>query len=148
MGKIKKIKNPGVDLWLDLSGALFREMLPKGAGYEMCGKGMSSDEFGALVDREMQRVDHALVAMAEAVDEKAVSAIMAQLDRDTIIALFSRWAHYHGAWKKLLYDPHPHLWIPTDEKDLWRAILLAMTGEDIHSTEAAWFLWPELSGER
>lgn len=148
MGKIKKIKNPNVDLWLDLSKALFRDLLPKGSGYEMCGKGMDPEKFTALVDRETDRVDHALVAMAEASGEQEVAAIVAQLERDTIIALFSRWANYQGAWKKLLYDPHPRLWIPPNRKDIWRAIFLAMTDEDLHSSSALWRLWPELSGER
>lgn len=142
------MKNEDVDLWLAISGALFRDLLPKGSGYEMCGQGMDPDEFAALVDRETDRVDHALVAMAEARDERELKELVAQLSNDTLIALFSRWAHYTAAWKEMLYDSAPRLLIPPRGKDIWRAILLAMTGEEVHSTDAAKRLWPELFGER
>lgn len=143
MSKKDLTKNSDVDLWLGLSHALFKQLLPKGSGYEMCGKGMDPDEFAALVDSEMDRVDHALVAMAEARDENEIEIIIGQLARDTLIGLFSRWVHYQGEWKKLLYDPNPPLWIPPLGKDIWRAILLTMTSEELR-TSAVKRLWPEL----
>lgn len=141
--QIAMMKNPDVEIWVDLSKAFFRELLPKGAGFEMCGKGMDPNDFAALVDRESPRVDHALVAMALAADEIELKHLVSQLSRDTLICLFSRWAHYIREWEARLYDPDPHLWLPPNGRDIWRAILLAMTGENLHSTEAAHLLWPE-----
>lgn len=134
--------HPRMGAWLRISQALLRRLLPPGAGMAAFGYGMTAPAFAALVDREAPRVDHALVAMAEASGDEAVEAIPQQLAEDTLIALFSRWAHYHQRWQQLQADPAPPLWFPPQEADTWRAVLLAMTSEGLHSTAAARRLWP------
>lgn len=135
------MENKQVKDWLEISGLMLRGLLPPGAGDEPFGHDLPPETFAVLVDRESARVDHALVALATAPDETAVRALFAQLHPDTVMALFSRWAHYTKAWQGLLHQPHPPLWFPP--RDTWRAVFLAMTGETVHSTAAARSLWPE-----
>ena len=135
--------NQQIQDWLEISGALLQTLLPKGPGVEVFGVGMSADGFAALVERESARVDHALIALATAVDEAQVRALFGQLSGDTVIALFSRWAHYTQAWQSLLNQRDPRHWLPPNRNDWWRAVFLAMTGENWYSTEAARSLWPQ-----
>ena len=139
--------NPNVEKWLAIAEPLLHSLLPRGAGLEVFGHGMAPADFAALVDREAQRVDHALVAMATASGEAEVNAIAGQLSGDTLIALFSRWAHYLGQWRSMLHDPDPQLWVPPKMDQVWRAVFLSMTGEGIHSTAAARAIWPDVFGE-
>jgi hypothetical protein len=134
-------KNPHVEAWLGTAHALLHDLKPKDAGIEIFGHGMPKESFAALVDRETDRVNDALIAMSLAKDESEVHLIFEALSADTVIALFSRWAHYYGVWKKLEYDPHPHLWIPPF--DLWRAIFLAMTNGVPAASDAAILIWGE-----
>jgi hypothetical protein len=135
------MKNEDVAHWLEISASLMAVLKPAGSGVELFGHGMPAEAFAGLVDREAERVGHALVALATGAGETECRAILAQLEADTLIALFSRWAHYTQAWRAMLEDPHPHLWMPP--RDTWRAVFLAMTGENLHSTAAARSLWPE-----
>lgn len=142
-----KFTNPNVERWLAIAEPLLRSLLPKGAGLEVFGHGMPPADFAALVDRESLRVDHALEALATASGEAEVQAIAAQLSADTLTVLFSRWAHYLGMWRSMLHDPEPQLWVPPKMDQIWRAVFLSMTGENIHSTAAARALWPEVFGD-
>lgn len=135
-------RNKQVIAWLEISTQLLRELMPAGAGMEIFGHGMAPADFSALAERESARVDEALVNMATAQDKMAVRAIFAALSKSTIIALFSRWAHYMTAWKEMQNQVEPQLWIPP--RDTWRAVFLAMTVENTRSTDAARFLWPEV----
>lgn len=135
------MNNSNVADWLKTSSLLFNSVRPADAGVELFGIGMQPADFANLVDRETQRVDHALTAMATAAGEAEVVAILAQLERDTVIALFSRWARYTQAWQAMLHQSDPQLWMPP--RDVWRAVFLAMTGENVYSTAAARSLWPE-----
>lgn len=134
-------KNNGVEIWLSISNGLFHDLKPEKAGDEIFGRGMQPDKFAALVDRETERVNTALVAMSLADGKTGVHGIFDALSRDTIIALFSRWAHYHEAWLKMLNDPDPHLWIPPN--DIWRAIFLAMTDDVPAASDAIQSIWKE-----
>ena len=123
--------------WLEISGMLLRELKPRDAGMEIFGHGLKPAAFAALVDSETVRVDRALVAMATAAGPEEVKALFAELKPDTVICLFSRWAQYQQSWKT-----SPEFWRPASRNDWWRAILLSMTGENVHSTAAARSLWP------
>ena len=136
-------KNPDMDIWLDISGALFRSLLPKGSGYEMCGKGMDPEVFASLVDRETAHVKKALLEMAEAENEQAVLNVVAGLKRDTLICLFSRWAHCMAEWKKYLDDKTVRVYMPPDGKDLWRAVFLVLADDPDNEIEISLRLWPE-----
>ncbi len=135
--------NYNVEAWLAISRSLVRGLLPKDSGPEFLKHGLNAEDFAALVDRETTRVDEALVAMALAKGEAEVKAIAAELSRDTLIVLASRWTVYYKTWEKHLRNPDPPLWMPPGRKDLWRAIFLAMTQEDVHSTAALSSLWTE-----
>lgn len=135
------MENREVAEWIGIAKALFFNLKPR-AGLEAFGHGMTPEAFSTLVAREDERVDHALTAMAAAAGEHEVRALFAQLHPDTVIALCARWAHYLGAWKEMLDQPHPRLWMPRDRNDWWRAVLLSMTIEGIHSTAQARALWP------
>jgi hypothetical protein len=105
---------------------------------------MDPANFAALVDRESRRVDEALVSMSLANGRDNVHRIFDLLSRDTLIVLFSRWAHHHAAWMQgTLVRP----WIPPEEKDIWRTILLAMTADPDAVSNACTQLWPECSAE-
>ncbi len=136
-----------MDRWLGISSALLGDLMPAGTGPEIFGNDLPPAEFRRLVDEESAAVDEALVAMATAADEHAVRAIARSLDRRTVIAWFSRWAHYHDRWESLLQNPQAmemH-WIPP--RDTWRAVLLAMTQENDRSTAACTALWGDAFGE-
>ena len=128
--------------WLVISTGMLRDLLPRGAGIEAFGHGVPPEQFAATVVREGARVDHALIAMATAADDVEVRMLFRQLSPDTVMVLFSRWAHYMEAWKKRFSQPNPQHWVPP--RDCWRAVFLAMTGENWYSTEAARQLWPEV----
>jgi hypothetical protein len=134
-------KNKNVEEWLSVSHGLFHDLKPPDAGPEITGRGMPQPDFAALVDRETARVNEALVAMSLAKDETGVHNIFNALSRDTVIALFSRWVHYYGEWKKMINDPHPQLWVPP--KDIWRAIFLAMTDDVPAASDAVQLIWGE-----
>jgi len=134
-------KNNNVEIWLSISSGLFNDLKPKEAGSEIVGCGMPAEEFAALVDREKEPVNEALIAMSLAKDKLEVRSIFKALSRDTVIVLCSRWTHYYGEWMKMLNDPHPHLWVPP--KDIWRAIFLAMTDDVPAASTAAKLIWGE-----
>lgn len=136
------MENRDVADWLEISKALFLNLRPAGSGMELFGHDLAPAEFAALVDRETDRVDHALTAMATASGEVEVRAIFGQLSPDTLIALCSRWARYLELWKGSLRDPDQPWWFPANKNDWWRAVLLSMTSEGLHSTDAARSLWP------
>jgi len=135
-------KNNNVEIWLSISQSLFIDLNPdKDTGLKNIGRGMQPDKFAALVDRETERVNEALIAMSLAKDKDDVHKIFNTLGKDTVIALCSRWVHYYGEWKKLIHDPHPHLWVPP--KDIWRAIFLAMTDDVPAASDAVRLIWGE-----
>ena len=136
-------QNPEMADWLEISGLMLRDLMPKGAGMEAFGHGMPPAEYAAMVEREAVRVDHALTALATAAGGAEVKVLFSQLGRDTVMVLFSRWAHYTEKWQKLLSQPNPQHWFPHKRQDWWRAVFLSMTGENCYSTAAARSLWPE-----
>ncbi len=131
-------KKVDMEKWLGNAHALMYDLKPKDAGIEIFGHGMAKEDFAALVDRETGRVNDALIAMSLAKDKSEVHRVFDALSSDTVIVLFSRWAHYYKEWKT---DPHPHLWIPPF--DLWRAIFLAMTDDVPAATDAVKLIWGE-----
>lgn len=135
-------QNPDVADWLEISGLMLRDLMPKGSGIEAFGHGLPPAEYAAMVEREGDRVDHALTALATAAGEAEVKILFGQLSGDTVMVLFSRWAHYTEAWQKLLSQPSPQHWFPRKRGDWWRAVFLSMTGENWYSTDAARSLWP------
>ncbi len=138
-------KNPDVTLWLSLAQALFHDLKPKDAGFEICGAGMKKSEHAFLAHRETKRVNEALISMSLAKDEEEVHKMFNNLSKDTVMALFSRWVHYFAAWKEMEYVAQPHLWVPP--RDIWRAILLAMTDDVPAASEACKQIWPEFFQE-
>lgn len=138
---MNKTENEEVANWLEISGAMIHGLMPAGAGPEVFGHGMAPDAFGAMMDSESERVDHALVALATSSGESEIKSLFSQLAHPTRIALFARWAHYTEAWKVFKHQQNPPMWIPS--RDVWRAVFLSMTTEGLHSTDAARFLWPE-----
>jgi hypothetical protein len=130
-----------------MSKALFHELKPKDAGFEITGYGMKKSEFAFLASRETKRVDQALIAMSVAEGEAEVLAIFKKLHKDTVTALFSRWVHYTSEWKKMVHEEQPHLWLPPEGRDVWRAIFLAMTSDSEAATKTCKQIWPEVFGE-
>ena len=128
--------------WLEVSKALLQSLLPQDAGLEVFGVGMAPVDFAALVEREAPRVDHALTALATAAGEAEARAVFRQLEAETVIALFSRWAHYTKAWQSQFSQADPQHWLPPHRNDWWRAVFLSMTGENWYSTDAVRTLWP------
>jgi len=135
-------QNPEMADWMEISGLMLRDLMPKGAGIEAFGHDLPPAEYAAMVEREADRVDHALTALATAAGEAEVKIIFSQLGRDTVMVLFSRWAHYTEKWQKLLSQQNPQHWFPPERRDWWRAVFLSMTGENWHSTAACRSLWP------
>lgn len=128
---------PDMGDWLEISGVMLRQLLP-GDPQLYFGQALSAADFAALVERESVKVDHALVALGTASGLPEVEAIMQQLDRDTLIALFSRWAQYTQAWRT---SQQPH-WMPARSDEVWRAVFLSMAA-GAHAQAAAHKLWPE-----
>jgi len=116
-----------IETWLTFSHALFADLMPQGLRHEFSG--MTPSAHAAMFDRQTAKVDAALVASALAAGEPEVRQVFDALERETVIALCSRWCHYHKAWKKLPSNPESHLWIPPAQKDLWRAVFHAMIGD-------------------
>lgn len=133
-----------MELWLDISRALFNSLMPKDLKAEMAE--LLPSEHIAIVDRQVAKVNQALVSMALADSEDVVQKIFAGLVRETIIALCSRWALYHKEWQTLS-SAKGTLWVPPDQKDLWRTIFLAMTDDTEAASAARKRLWPEQFGE-
>lgn len=134
------MKNSDIETWLMISHALFRSLMPEDLWHEI------SDMQSADIDRQAGRVNAALISMSLAAGEPEVRQIFSSIDRETVIALCSRWIHYHKVWQSLLSETEPYLWIPPDQRDLWRAILLAMTDDTAAASAACIRLWPELRG--
>lgn len=124
--------------WLELSSIMLKQLLPSGEPAQYFGQSLTTAAFAALVRRESAKVDHALVAMATATGQLEVESIIRQLDKDTLIALFSRWAQYSQAWRR---DLQPH-WLPTKSGDVWRAVFLSMAS-GVAAEAATHQLWPE-----
>ena len=136
-----------MSVWVGLSKVLFHGLKPAGAGFEIAGHGMEKSEFAFLVHRETLRVNEALLSMALAKDGPDIQLIFDALSEDTVTVLLSRWAHYHGRWKEMLNNPDPSFWVPPDQRDMWRAIFLAMAGQSPAVTAAQKEIWPEYFGE-
>jgi len=137
-------KNQNIETWLTFSHALFSDLMSGDLRHAF--DGMTADEHAAMVDRRSANVNDALVAMALAAGEADVRQIFNALERDTVIVLCSRWAHYQKRWKELLPDPKAHLWSPPGQKDLWRAVFLAMIGDTDVASTVRERLWPEFFG--
>ena len=99
-------KNKDVEAWLKIAHALFHDLKPKDAGFELVGQDMKKSEFAFLAHREAKRVNEALIKMSLAKDEHEVRQIFNDLSKDTVTALLSRWAHYFAAWKKMENEAH------------------------------------------
>lgn len=137
------IENEKVVFWLSMAKVLFHDLKPEGAGFEICGCGMTKSEFAFLMSREEKRVDQALVAMSMAPGKNEVHEIFDTLHKDTVTALFARWAHYTSEWKKMVHSERLQLWIPPEEQDIWRAVFLAMTSDREVASSACKQIWPE-----
>ena len=122
-----------IELWLDMSHALFNSLMPKDLKAEMAE--LLPSEHIAIIDRQAAKVNQVLVSMALAEGEAEVNKIFAGLARETVIALCSRWARYHKEWQTPS-SAKGTLWVPPDQKDLWRSIFLAMT-DDTWAASAA-----------
>lgn len=133
-----------IGIWLDISQALFSSLMPKDLRVDISG--MLPSEHIAIVDRQAVKVNQTLISMALAEGEAEVNKIFAGLARETVIALCSRWIHYHKEWQTLS-SAKGALWVPPDQKDLWRAIFLAMTDDTVAASAALKRLWPEQFGE-
>ena len=133
---------PDMDSWLEVSSTLLLMARQPGSGAEAFGHGMPADAFAALVEREEAAVDRALVAMALAEGREGVDAIRAALSNDALIALCSRWAHYHYRWQQM-HQWGERQWMPNDRNQVWRAVFLSMTSERGLAAAAAHQLWPE-----
>jgi len=129
---------PDMSDWLEISDLMLWQLLPEGDSLTYFGQTLGLEDFGRLVWRETIKVDHALVALGTASGLPEVEAIMRQLERDTLIALFSRWAQYTQAWRS---GQQPH-WIPARSGEVWRAVILSMAA-GAHAQAAAHKLWPE-----
>lgn len=129
---------PDMSDWLEISGLLLRQLLPAGDAMQWFGHGIPAEALAMLIDRAAMKVDHALVAMALASGEQEVKAIVGQLDREVLIGLFSRWAHYTERWR-VQQEPH---WVPPKSSDIWRAVFLSMAAGS-HAQAAAKQLWPQ-----
>lgn len=133
-------KKQDIKIWLDISHGLFSGLMPKDLEKELCAP---PSVHAAMIDRQEAAVNDALVSMALASGETEVKQLFSKLQRETVIALCSRWLHYHSEW---MNDPAPRLWIPPDGKGLWRAIFLAMTDDMEAASNACIRLWPEVFG--
>jgi hypothetical protein len=132
-----------VTLWIDVSTALMQRLVGSSPNPSCFGIDMDPAAFAKLVYAQSSLVDHALTAMAVAQDEHEVASVFGQLAEETKICLLSRWLHYTHAWSKLLDAENPRLWVPPNKNEIWRAVFLAMTGEDLYSSAAAASIWPE-----
>lgn len=127
-----------MDAWCEISRALLNDLVPKDGATWVFGHTLSDADFAALVDRESMRVDSLLIALGLAPGETEVRSLVQQLPRETLIALFSRWAHYHTAWQGAIPGEN---WVPPNQ--LWRAVFLAMSGDRQRAVDAALGIWPE-----
>ena len=134
---------PGIELWLSTSQALFSGLVPKDTGERLFALDVAAH--AALVDREAEAVNKALLDMALSEGESDVKAIVAGLSEGTAITLCSRWLHFHKAWMMLSQEPSAPLWEPPGKRDLWRAIFLQMLDDKAAAAAALKFLWPEVS---
>lgn len=122
-----------IETLLTFSHALFADLMPQDLRHQFSG--MTPSAHAAMIDRQAAKIDAALVTFALAAGETEVRQVFNALERETVIALCSRWCHCHEGWKKLPSDPKSHLWYPPDQKDLWRAIFLGMIGNaDVAAT--------------
>lgn len=129
---------PDMSDWLAISGVMLKQLMPAGDALEYFGQRLSPEAFSTLVSKESMKVDHALVALGTSSGQQESELIIRQLDKETLIALFSRWAQYNQVW---LSNQQPH-WIPARAGDVWRAVLLSMAA-GAHAKAAAHKLWPE-----
>jgi hypothetical protein len=111
-------------LWVDLSAALFRQVIPFNVRDDFSG--MTQAEHAFLAHKESRRVDEALVAMALSAGEQEVNSIVSTLQKDTVLALASRWAIFLDLAKAKASDPSFQLWFSPGDRDTWRVILLSL----------------------
>lgn len=132
---------PNIEDWLEISGLMFRQLMPNGDSAMYLGQTLSAEDRNSMVIRESVKVDHALVALATASGQEEVESLLQQLEQDTLIVLFSRWAQYKELWWK---NQQPD-WIPARSDEVWRAVFLSMAAGD-HAQTAAQTLWPQAFG--
>jgi hypothetical protein len=132
-----------IDIWFDISGALFRDLMPRNLVEHALGGGMTRFEHAFLAHREECRVDEALITLAMAADERCVKAVFSRLTEDTIIALASRWLHYTRTWKDKERTGDLSQYLIPGHWDDWRAVFLSMIQDKAAATSACRFLWPE-----
>lgn len=111
-------------LWIELSAALFRQVIPFDVRSDFAGTTRAEHAF--LAHKESVRVDAALAAMALSAGEIEVNSIVVTLEKDTVLALASRWAISLDLARAKASDPSFRLWFPPGDRDMWRAILLSL----------------------
>jgi hypothetical protein len=126
-------------LWIELSAALFRQVIPFDARGDFAG--MTKAEHAFLSHKETRRVDEALVAMALSAGEFEVNSVISALEKDTVLALASRWAIFLDLAKARASDPSFQLWFPPGDRDTWRVILLSLLQDPPAAEEHLRSLW-------
>lgn len=138
-----------LDLWLDMSHALFLALVPQETKVTVLAV-HSRPEHAFLIHKEEVRVDRALVSMALSSGEKECLAVISALDNETVIALACRWGSYTRQWKEMASQPDKYPWHPPKQKDLWRAVLLSIVidqaAQRATATRLGWAEFPSLSG--
>ncbi len=134
---------PSLQDWIDESMTLLQFMWPADAGMALFGEGLTDAERARIADSERAVVDAALCAMAVApTPAVARERICECLSADALIALFSRWAHYHALWQQALADPSlGEQWVPPNQ--VWRGVLLAMCDDRQRAIDLALQIWAE-----
>lgn len=139
-------ETPEMKIWFRYADWLFRELFPQGAGEELCGIGMDAESLFALDDRESERVEETLFAMAESGGVGELKEIVSKLGRDTLIGLFSRWLRCYQIWEGKRFDPDHGIFVPPNRVPA--AIFLAMTQDPERALSVRKRLWPEVFSDR
>jgi hypothetical protein len=137
------VGNTDATFWLELSGGLFRSLMPRELIKPALSGGLTPAEHAFLAHREEKSVDEALIAMAGAKDEAGVKAVFLGLSDDTVIAMASRWVRYSTVWKEKANSGELDLLLPPGHLDDWRAVFLSLVQDFEARTSAARRLWPE-----
>lgn len=136
-----------VSIWFEISGALFRDLMPRDVIEPVLLGTLTAAEHAFLAHREEKRVDEALLAMAAAPDEAAVKRVFSQLSDDTVIAMASRWVRYTREWKNKEMSGELLQSLPPGHLDDWRAVYLSQVQGFEARTSLALEIWPEFSQE-